>query len=290
MQYSGRNLALAAGLLAGFVALAARAEPAAPFQPDSLPVTRAAGDLKLTFIGLELIPPPPGADLDDPNEVSWTRVSFRPDWGGRPLREWSTQQVTVTDAAGHSYSPRRLSTYFGKDEGNVTFPGPLWRLDQPWKVRIELARTSPIQSYDFWNVYNPDEILTVRALRVPPPGQVITLGQIAEAQGARVQLIGFAAGDTRMPDAIPVKYSSPTLHWRVERPKDVHVTFLRATDAAGKVITPRGAASGTGQGGERYARELQVPAGTGEVYVAFGVHKSRYFEVTAAPGEVRGTK
>jgi len=74
-------------------------------------------------------------------------------------------------------------------------------------------------------------------------------------------LLDFAAGKTELPDAIPVKYPSPTLRWRVERPKDVHVTFLRATNAAGNVIKPMGAASGTGQGGERYARELQVPAG-----------------------------
>ena len=69
----------------------------------------------------------------------------------------------------------------------------------------------------------------------------------------------------------------------MERPKDVHVTFLRATDAAGNVIKPMGAASGTGQGGERYARELQVPSGVRDVYVAFGVHKSHFFEVTALP-------
>lgn len=265
------------------LALAASAEPPARVQPDVFPVIRTSGDLKLTFTGLELIPPPPGANLDDPNEVSWTRVSFRPEWGGRSMREWVTQQVTVTDVAGRTYTPKRLSTFLGKDGGAVTFPGPIWRLDQPWKVRIELARTSPVQSYDFWNVYNPDEILTVRALQVPPVGQVVTLGQTAEAQGARVQLIGFAAGNTMMPDGIPVKYPSPTLHWRVERPKDVHVTFLRATDAAGNVIKPIGAASGTGRGGERYARELQVPAGVREVYVAFGVHKSRYFQVTAIP-------
>jgi hypothetical protein len=267
------------------VALTARAEPpaAAPAQPDTLPVTRTSGDLKLTFTRLELIPPPPGADLDDPNEASWTRLAFRPEWGGRSLREWVTQQVTVTDASGRTYSPRRLSTYLGKDEGAITFPGPVWRLDQPWTVRIELARTSPVQSYDFWNVYNPDEILTVRALQVPATGRIVTLGQMAEAQGAKVQLLGFAAGDTELPGAIPVKYPFPTLHWRVERPKGVHVTFLRATDANGAVIQPKGAASGTGRGGERYARELLVPAGTGEVYVAFGVHKSRFFELTAVP-------
>lgn len=265
------------------LALAASAEPPAPVQPDVFPVIRTSGDLKLTFTGLELIPPPPGADLDDPNEVSWTRVSFRPEWGGRSMREWVTQGVTVTDVSGRAYTPKRLSTFMGKDGGAVTFPGPIWRLDQPWKVRIELARTSPVQSYDFWNVYNPDEILTVRALQVPPAGHVVSLGQTAEAQGARVQLIGFAAGNTTMPDGIPVKYPSPTLHWRVERPKDVHVTFLRATDAAGNVIKPMGAASGTGQSGERYARELQVPLGVREVYVAFGVHKSRFFEVTAVP-------
>lgn len=274
---------VAVAVMLACLALVASAEPPAPVQPDALPVTRTSGDLKLTFTKLELIPPPPGADLDDPNEVSWTRISFRPDWGGRAMREWLTQGVTVTDVSGRTYTPKRLSTYFGKDEGVLTFPGPIWRLDQPWKVRLELARTSPVQSYDFWNVYNPDEILTVRALQVPAAGQVVRLGQVAEAQGARVQLLGFAAGNTELPDAIPVKYPSPTLHWRVERPKDVHVTFLRATDAAGNVIKPMGAASGTGRGGERYARELQVPAGVREVYVAFGVHKSRFFEVTAVP-------
>lgn len=276
-----KGMAVAAVLAC--LALAASAEPPAPAPPDAFPVTRISGDLKLTFTGLALIPPPPGAELDDPNEVSWTRVSFRPEWGGRPMREWMTQRVTVTDVSGRTYTPKRFSTYFGKDGGALTFPGPIWRLDQPWKVQVELARTSPIQSYDFWNVYNPDEILTVRALQVPAAGQVVKLGQMAEAQGAQVQLLGFAAGNTELPDAIPVKYPSPTLHWRVERPKDVHVTFLRATDAAGTVIKPMGAASGTGRGGERYARELQVPAGVREVYVAFGVHKSRFFEVTAVP-------
>jgi hypothetical protein len=284
MSYTRVKWVATAAVLA-CLALAASAEPPAPAQPDAFPVTRTSGDLKLTFTGLELIPPPPGADPDDPNEVSWTRISFRPDWGGRAMREWMTQSVTVTDVSGRTYSPKRLSTYFGKDAGALTFPGPIWRLDQPWKVRIELARTSPVQSYDFWNVYNPDEILSVRALQVPAAGQVVKLGQTAEAQGARVQLLGIAAGNTVLPDAIPVKYPSPTLHWRVERPQDVHVTFLRATDAAGNVIKLRGGASGTGQGGERYARELQVPDGVREVYVAFGVHKSRYFELTGVPSQ-----
>jgi hypothetical protein len=35
--------------------------------------------------------------------------------------------------------------------------------------------------------------------------------------------------------------------------------------------------------GERFARELEVPNGVSEVYVAFGVHKSRYFELAAIP-------
>jgi hypothetical protein len=199
------------------------------------------------------------------------------------MKEWSTHRITVTDAAGQTYSPKRTSTYFGKENGSVSFSGPVWPTAQPWKVRIELARTSPIQSYDFWNRYNPDEILTVKGLPVPAPGGVVASGQTAEAQGAKLQLLGFAAGNTRLPDALPVQYPYPTLHWRVERPKDVHVTFLRATDAAGRIITPKGAASGTSPTGERYARELEVPSGVREVYVAFGVHKSRFFELTAVP-------
>jgi hypothetical protein len=273
-----------APLLAGLCP-AGRTDPPTPqpLQAETLPVTRADGDLKLTFTALETIPPPPSVDPNDPDEASWTRVSFRFDWGGRPMKEWAVQKITVTDPDGKLYTPRRSSTWLGKGQGAVSFAGPVWPTAHPWKVRLELARTSPFQSYEFWNVYNPDEILTVRGLTVPAGGQVVMVGRVAEAQGAKVQLIGLAGGNTPMPDGLPVKYAGPTLHWRVERPKDVHVTFLRATDAAGNVIKPKGAAMGLGNGGERYARELLVPPGVSEIYVAFGVHKSRYFELTAVP-------
>lgn len=255
--------------------------PAAPV--DTLPVSRAVGDLQLTFTDLRVVPPPPGGDGSDPNEATWTRLTFKYDWGGRPMREWVTQKITVTDPAGQTYSPRRLSTTLRKDEGQISFGGPAWPTNQPWKIRIELARTSAVQRYEFWEAYRPDEILTVRGLRVPSAGQVVASGQVGTAQDARVQLLGLASGGTKLPGGLAVNYPQPTLHWKVERPNDTHVTFLRATDAAGRVIRPRGAAMGVGKEGERYARELEIPAGVGEIYVAFGVHKSRVFELTAVP-------
>jgi len=283
MQLTNRLIAVAT-LVTGSLAAQAASREAVRLVPDTLPVIRTEGDLKLTFTKLEAIPPPPGPPTDDPDEASWTRVSFQFDWRGRPMREWSTQSIVVTDLSGQTYSPKRTSTYFsGKGEGSISFSGPIWATAQPWKVRLGLARTSPIQSYEFWNTYNPEEILTVRGLPVPAPGEALTSGRVAEVQGAKVQLLGISGASTKLPEGLPVRYPHPTLHWRVERPKDVHVTFLRATDSAGRVIKPQGAASGAGVGGERYARELEVPPGVREIFVAFGVHKTRYFELTAIP-------
>lgn len=277
-------LSLTAAALLGSLGIPARAQAPNPaLQVDPLPVSRAAGDLKLTFTAVERIPYPGGGDPNDPHEAAWTRLRFQYDWGGRPMREWVPQKITVTDATGQTYSPGRHSSFLGKDEGQISFAGPAWSTDRPWKIRVELARTSAVQSYEFWNVYKPEEILTVRGLRVPAPGQVVTSGQVATAQDAKVQLLGLSATGVKLPGGLPISSAEPMLHWKVERPKDTHVTFLRATDASGKVIPTKAAGMGVGKEGERYARGLDIPPGVGEIYVAFGVHKSRVFEFTAVP-------
>lgn len=264
--------------------LASQAASSAFGAGESLPVTLADGDLKVTIRGLATVPPPGGGDPEDPNENSWTRVGVKLDWGGRSTREWALANVQLTDARGTVYKPRRTSTHFTKDgEGEVRFSGPLWSTAEPWRVRLEFARTFPHPPYEPWKVFREDEILTVRGVPVPPPGQTLADGRTAEAHGAKVQLLGYAGANAQVPGGVPFKYAHPSIQYRVERPKDVHVTFLRATDASGKVLKLGAAALGYSAAGECFAREIQVPSGVREIYLAFAVHKSRVFEFTAHP-------
>lgn len=268
------------------VLLAAAAFAAPPPPVGELPVEKSDGDLKAVIQSLTLVPPPGGGDPTDLNENSWTRVGLKLDWGGRPTRDWALTQVELTDPRGLTYKPRRTSTYFNKEgEGEVRFSGPIWSTTEPWKVRLSFARTSSLPTYEFWKVFSESEILTVRGIPVPAPGQVIQDGRTAERQGVKVELLGYAGANAAIPDGVPFKYPNPTVQYRIHRPEGMHVTFLRATDAAGKVIPVGAQAQGYSPKGEHYARELKVPQGVREIYLAFAVHKDRVFEFTAQPSQ-----
>jgi hypothetical protein len=100
-----------------------------------------------------------------------------------------------------------------------------------------------------------------------------------------VELLGYAGPHAVIPDAFSFKYEHPSVQYRIHRPKDVHVSFLRATDADGKVIPLGASASGYSPKGEQEAKELLVPQGVSEVFLAFAVHRDRVFEFTAVPSQ-----
>ena len=282
-RWIGTFTLIAAGLALG--AAQGIAEPAPAGALETLPAAHASGDFSVTLTALKAnLPSPDGANLDDPNESAWTEADVKLDWGGKPLRDWALQHVTVLDEAGHTFTPKRTSTHFdGKGNGEIRFAGPAWPAGGTWKLRFEFARTSAFPSPDFWNAFRPEELLLVKRLAIPAPGQVNQLDAVATALDARVQLLGVAGANAKLPGGIPVMRSEPTVHYRIEHPRDTYVTFLRASDPAGNVLSSFQTAMGMGREGERYVRQLKVPAGVTEVYLAFAVQKGRTFEWTVRP-------
>ncbi len=290
---------LAAAVLPAVVALCTGAAPAVPpgapparpdtQQPsgiDPIPATRADGDLALTvtsIVGGEL--PPPSPEPPKPGEETWTHLKVRLRWAERRTGSWQLQRVALSDGEGHTWSPSKTSTRFDQDgAGEIWFAGPTWPLGSPWKVRLELARTSPFGDYRFWNTFGADELLLLSNVPLPEPGGITSLPTEVRLQGTTVRVLGLAAPHTRMPGGLPLNAEDPSVHVRVSPPRpEVHLTFLRATDAEGRVL-PRGAtAQGVEAGAEARAYGVKAPPGLRAVYLAFAVHRSRAFDFTLVP-------
>lgn len=268
----------------GLASLLAPGTHSAPNSPAELPLTLTDGDLKVTILQLAPMTPPGGGDPNDLNESVWTRVRLKLDRGEKPIQGWGLASIQVTSSRGETYRPRRTTLHINKDgETTLGFSGPLWSNVEPWRVRLELARTSPYQPYEFWKVFRDDEIITVPAVPVLREGETAAGGKVVEAQGARVRFLGAAGPNAPVAGSLPQKYALPSIHYQVERPKDVHVTFLRATDASGKVLKQAASGLGYTATGEKHVRSFEVPAGVREIYLAMAVHKSRVFEFTAIP-------
>lgn len=261
-------------------------ETTAPLTAETLPATKSDGDLELTLSKLTPGLPPPANFRPEPGEETFTRLDLRLHWGDRKASVWRVDRIRLSDGEGHAFTPHHVSMFMdGKGEGNITISGPAtWAVNAPWKVHVELARTSPVPGYEFWKEFSPDELVTLPRVRVPEQGETTPAQVAGNAQGASVQILGLAGPHTRMPGGVPLNDAYPSVHFRYQAPdRNVHVTFLRATDAAGAVI-PRGAsAMGMGPEGTMYAHGLQVPAGVREIYLAFAVHRNRVFEFTVLP-------
>ena len=257
---------------------------AVPGVVNSLPAAKTDGDLEFALTALTAgEPPPPSPAPPNPGEETWTHLKVRLNWGGRKTSAWQLQRVQVSDGEGHTWTPSKTSTHFdAKGEGEIWFSGPTWPTSMPWRVRLELARTSPFPDYRFWTIFAPDELVTLPNVSVPAPGQVAVSDAEGTVQGALVRVLGIAAAHTLIPDGLRFDQDYPSVHV-LFRPqsRDVRLTFLRATDAQGNVIPRAGTAVGSHAGSEAYAYGLKIPAGLKGVYLAFAAHRSRVFEFTA---------
>lgn len=274
--------------LAGVRVLAAPPAPAAttPLTAETLPATKSDGDLELTLSRLTTGLPPPANFRPEPGEETFTRMNLRLHWGDRKASVWRVDRILLTDSEGHPFTPHHVSLFLdGKGEGNITVSGPAaWAVNAPWKIHLELARTSPTPDYEFWKEFGPDELVTIPRVRVPEQGETTPARAAGNAQGASVQILGLAGPHTRMPGGVPLNDAYPSIHFRYQAPeRNVHVTFLRATDAAGAVIPRGSSAMGVGPEGTMYAHGLKVPPGVREVYLAFAVHRNRVFDFTVLP-------
>jgi hypothetical protein len=163
--------------------------PLANWAPETLPVTKADGNLEVTLTNLIAgMPWPdpnlaypfghdPGLPLDD-SANRCVRLSFDFRENGNATTNWSPHMVTTTDATGNkvegiaalcfkypngSPSSREFKESARKamDAKQFFYHPGLWP-NEPWKVRLEFHRTSG---------FSDDEIVTFTNLPVKPGSQ-----------------------------------------------------------------------------------------------------------------------
>jgi hypothetical protein len=261
--------------MAEFVAGNPTAGPHSVWTPDPLPVKKQQGDLQFTLTQLRT-----GVSIHQPSraasdyEEKHTLARFRVTRNGKPSREWEPIEVHLSDATGNNWDALTFSPSQRRDEQEVLFHGGLWADEAAWKLGVEFQRNSG---------FRPEELWTVRNIRVPPGPQRNTFTQAAvRRHNATIRLrrvAGPYAGDPS--DFTGFSYETYGAYVRVEPPTEgIRVSLVRATDEQGRIFQPF--VPGWDREG-RFGFGLEGLKGSKTVDLTFAIHKSRFVEFLAKP-------
>ncbi len=136
-----------------------------------------------------------------------------------------------------------------------TFYTELWPDERAWKLEPAFVRE---------HTFDPDELWTLRSVRVPGAGEVTGAGPTFSKDGGVLRFLGM---------------SGTTVKVSMERKvPGLRVTLVRATDDQGRPVRRRVAF----WEGNPYAATLEPPRGR-SLDLTFAVYRTRKVEFLAAP-------
>lgn len=255
----------------------------AKWTPEPLPDTQTDGDLDVTLTRLIY-----GASFNRGNGVSQkdpmskaVLAVFRTEQKGVVMTNWQPVRITTSDASGNSIENNSWSN--GRDDSGdatITYQWGLWPDETPWKLRVEMSRTSG---------FNDDEVWTVQNVPVNPGrqqdmwnygGRNRTNAPFAETTLNGIHLKIFPA--IRFTNAMRGNSTEGGFWVQADpAPDGVRMTLVKVTNEQGQNIQNWNPSSS----GSGYGFQLQNLRNAKFLNITLALHKSRFVEFTAKPAK-----
>jgi len=264
----------------------ARVHSFAKWTPEPVPDTQSDGDLNVTLTKLNSGVPGfnsgRGVSSKDPMNKAVLAV-FHCEQKGVAATNWQVMRVETSDATGNHVQNNSWST--SRDENGdatMTYQYGLWPDQSPWKLRVEMSRTSGFNDGEMWTVTNvPVQAGSQQDLYNYSPRNGRTNTAFAETALNGVHLKLYPAiqitdqnfGNGQRQGGIRVTTEPNNL------PDGYRLSIL-ATDEQGREVQGWGPNGGGGNYTEQI-QNLRAKALT----VTVALHKSRFVEFTVTPAK-----
>lgn len=250
--------------------------------PEPLPDTKTDGDLAVTLKQLEF-----GVrgfnGMGSPNDPMSKAVLavFHFEQNGVAVTNWQPIRIETADASGNHSQNNSWST--GRDasgDATMTYQWGLWP-NQPWKVKVEMSKSSGYTSDELWSVTNlpvaPGSQQDMYnygngTRRTPPAFAETTLNGIHLKIYPSIQFTNYNSGSRQKPGGFRVQ-ADKTLD-------GMQLTLAAAADENGRAIPFY---SGNSWGGTSAQIQLQDVRNAKALNVTLAFHKSHSFQFTAKP-------
>jgi hypothetical protein len=261
----------------------ARGKTFSTWAEDSIPDTQSDGDLDVTLTKLIYdapgFGPSRGAGSKDAMNKA-VRAAFHCEQKGVTVTNWQVMQIETSDATGNHVQNRSWSTS-RDDSGDatMTYQYGLWPDVTPWKLRVEMSRTSGFNSDEVWEVSNvPVQTGTQNDLwnynqRAPrnAPFSEMTLNGIHLKLFPAVQIADQNSGG--------MQQGGVRVATEPDLPPGYRLSIL-VTDEQGRPLS----GWGPNGGGRNYVEQIQELRGK-TLTVTVALHKSRFVEFTVKPAK-----
>jgi len=214
------------------------------WKPESVPATKAAGDLRVTLSDFTVAAMNPGGEVmtvdgkttrfhpPEPSDDRW--ISFKLDINSpRGTNEaWTIRTADLTDVTGNRAHSDLLVA------GDYFFGPALWPDESAWQLVLTLKKLSG---------YDPEELVAFTNVPVPTVGSANTIFRTNSIHGVPVILKQEFIREPDRPEGLLLRGQSAT-HITVEllnHPKDFVADFIEFNTDAGRVLTDWSYAHGT---------------------------------------------
>jgi hypothetical protein len=264
----------------------ARVHSYAKWTPEPVPDTQSDGDLKVTLTkfnsGVPGFNSGRGVSSKDPMNKAVLAV-FHCEQKGVAVTNWRPERIETSDATGNHVQNNSWST--GRDENGdatMTYQWGLWPDQSPWKLRVELSRTSGFNDGEMWTVTNVlVQAGTWNDFWNPGLSGSRTKAAVAETTLNGIHLKLFPAiqftdqnsGNGQRQGGIRVTTEPNNL------PDGYRLSIL-ATDEQGREVQ----SWGPDGGGGNYTKQIQNMRAK-VLAVTVALHKSRFIEFTVKPAK-----
>lgn len=278
---NGGGMQLAKGQFA--ISNPARGKSFARWAAEPVPDTQSDGDLNVTLTKLVYGVPGFGSGRGAPSKDPINKAvlaAFHCEQNGATATNWQVMRIETSDASGNHVQNQSWSTSRDDNgDATMTYQYGLWPAESPWKLRVEMSRTSGFTSDESWTVQNvPVQPGKWNDLWNYNPRNSQTNAAVAETTLNGIHLKLFPAiqitdqnfGNGQRQGGIRVA-TDPDL------PEGYRLSII-ATDEQGRQLQ----SWGPNGGGRNYTSQIQNLRGK-SLTVTVAVHKSRFVEFTVNP-------
>ena len=265
----------------------ARRGPFPKWTPDPLPDTQSDDDLNVTLT--KCIFPVEGFNgrglsAKDPANKA-VAVAFHCEQKGVTVTNWQPLRIETSDAMGNQVQNNSWSN--SRDENGdakMTYQYGLWPRE-PWKLRVEMSRTSGFHDDELWTVENI-QVTSGRQMdfwnyghnnghaRTNAPFAETTLNGFHLKLYPAVQFTDANWGNGEKPGGFHVEVDP-------QPPDGYRMTLAKGTDEKGRAIETWGPSWGGGS----YGFQFQNLRNAKLLNVTIALHKSRFVEFTVKPAK-----
>jgi hypothetical protein len=260
----------------------ARDKSFSQWTPEPIPDTQSDGDLSVTltkcvfgaegFGGRELPPKDPA------NKAVAT--AFHCEQNGHTVTNWQPVRIETSDATGNHVQNNSWSN--GRDDNGdatMTYQWGLWPGQTPWKLDVEMSRTSG---------FNDDEIWAIANLPVNP-GKQMDFWNYGNNNRAGAPFAETTLNGVHLKIYPAVQFTDQNFNgqkmggFRViadpPPPDGFRMSLASATDENGRVIQ----SWNPSWGGGNYGFQIQNLRNAKFLNLTIALHKSRFVEFTVNP-------